>query len=104
MPFCRAANERMRMKMDENRYLTFALAKGRLANKTLELLEEVGPNISPKSEYEKRKSEQLRLIDEMKTKYPVSFIDCDYDYDEFLNIAKGYEACKEGGERCFTRT
>lgn len=28
--------------MDENRYLTFALAKGRLANKTLELLEEVG--------------------------------------------------------------
>ena len=59
------------------------------------------PNISPKSEYEKRKSEQLRLIDEMKTKYPVSFIDCDYDYDEFLNIAKGYEACKEGGERCF---
>lgn len=59
------------------------------------------PNISPKSEYEKRKSEQLRLIDEMKTKYPVSFLDCDYDYDEFLNIAKGYEACKEGGERCF---
>lgn len=34
------------------------------------------------------KSEQLRLIDEMKTKYPVSFLDCDYDYDEFLNIAK----------------
>ena len=28
--------------MDEKRYLTFALAKGRLANKTLELLEEVG--------------------------------------------------------------
>ena len=59
------------------------------------------PNISPKSEYEKRKSEQLRLIDEMETKYPVSFLDCDYDYNEFLNIAKGYETCKEGGERCF---
>ena len=23
------------------------------------------------------------------------------DYNEFLNIAKGYETCKEGGERCF---
>ncbi len=31
-----------RGKMDENRYLTFALAKGRLANKTLSLLEEIG--------------------------------------------------------------
>ena len=59
------------------------------------------PNISPKEEYEKRKSEQLRLIGEMNTKYPVSFLDCDYDYNEFLDIARGYELCKEGGERCF---
>ena len=58
------------------------------------------PNISPKEEYEKRKSEQLRLIGEMKTKYPVSFLDCDYDYNEFLDIARGYELCKEGGQRC----
>ena len=28
--------------MEETRYLTFALGKGRLANKTLELLEELG--------------------------------------------------------------
>lgn len=28
--------------MEENRYLTFALTKGRLANRTLELLEEIG--------------------------------------------------------------
>ena len=28
--------------MEETRYLTFALGKGRLANKTLELLEEIG--------------------------------------------------------------
>lgn len=59
------------------------------------------PNISPESEYEKRKSEQLRLIDEMETKYPVKFLDCDYDYTQFLSIAKGYENCAEGGERCF---
>lgn len=29
-------------KMSEERYLTFALAKGRLANKTMELLEQIG--------------------------------------------------------------
>ena len=28
--------------MNEERYLTFALGKGRLANKTLELLEKLG--------------------------------------------------------------
>ncbi len=59
------------------------------------------PNISPKSEYEKRKSEQLRFINDMKTKYAVKFLDCDYDYNEFLDIARGYETCPEGGERCF---
>ena len=28
-------------------------------------------------------------------------MDCDYNYDDFLNIAKGLENLKEGGERCF---
>ena len=28
--------------MDENRYLTFALGKGRLAKKTLQLFEQIG--------------------------------------------------------------
>ena len=37
------------------------------------------PNISPKSEYLKRKDEQIRLIKEMNTTYPVSILDCDYD-------------------------
>lgn len=59
------------------------------------------PNISPVEEYEKRKKEQIRLINEMETKNPVSFLDCDYNNAEFENIAKGYENCKEGGERCF---
>lgn len=59
------------------------------------------PNISSKAEYEKRKSEQLRLIDALKTENDVSFIDCDYNPDDFYKIAKGLEACAEGGERCF---
>ena len=59
------------------------------------------PNISPREEYEKRKAEQLRLIRSMPVKYEVNFLDCEYDCSEFFNIAKGYEDCREGGERCF---
>ena len=59
------------------------------------------PNISKKEEYEKRKAEQIRLIGEMKTNNKVSFLDCDYNPAEFFDCAKGYEACAEGGERCF---
>lgn len=59
------------------------------------------PNISPREEYEKRKAEQLRLIRSMPVKYEVNFLDCEYDCSEFFNISKGYENCREGGERCF---
>lgn len=59
------------------------------------------PNISPEKEYEKRKAEQIRLINSMPTENKVSFIDCDYDSSEFFNVARGYEKCIEGGERCF---
>ena len=59
------------------------------------------PNISPREEYEKRKAEQMRLIESMPVKNDVNFADCDYDCNEFFKIAKGYEDCREGGERCF---
>ena len=59
------------------------------------------PNISPLEEYEKRKAEQIRLISSLPVKNKVSFLNCDYDSDEFFNIARGYENCIEGGERCF---
>ncbi len=59
------------------------------------------PNISPRKEYEKRKAEQIRLIQSMPVKNDVNFADCDYDCNEFFKIAKGYEDCREGGERCF---
>lgn len=59
------------------------------------------PNISEPAEYEKRKAEQIRLINSMPVKNKVDFLDCRYDSGEFFDIAKGYEDCREGGERCF---
>lgn len=59
------------------------------------------PNISPRAEFEKRLSEAQRLINEMPFDNPVEIIEGEYDYNVFLNIAKGLEAVPEGGERCF---
>lgn len=59
------------------------------------------PNISEQTEYEKRKAEQIRLIHSLDTKNKVSFLDCAYNSKEFFDIAKGFEHCREGGERCF---
>lgn len=59
------------------------------------------PNIYPEAEYIKRKAEQKRLIAEMKTKYPVTLLDCDFESEKFYEMAKGLENAKEGGERCF---
>ena len=58
------------------------------------------PNISPYSEYEIRKMEQIRLINSMKTKYKVDYIDCEYDNDKYEDIVKGYENEPERGSRC----
>ena len=54
------------------------------------------PNIEPKEEYEKRKSEQIRLLKELNIKY----MDCDYDNDIYHEKIKGTEEEKEGGSRC----
>lgn len=59
------------------------------------------PNISEQKEYEKRKAEQIRLINSLETKNKVSFLDCEYNSADFFETAKGYEKCREGGERCF---
>lgn len=56
------------------------------------------PNIDEKSEYEKRKAEQIRFLRETGW---ADFIDCDYDSAAFEEIAKGREECKEGGARCY---
>lgn len=59
------------------------------------------PNISPKSEYEKRIDEVKRLIKEMPLKSPVKLIEGRYSPEEFFEMAKGMETLPEGKERCF---
>lgn len=59
------------------------------------------PNISPIEEFEKRFFEQERLISQLPAKNEISLIKGQYDYNDFLEIARGYENYKEGGERCF---
>ena len=62
------------------------------------------PNISPKEEYEKRKAEQIRFIHERfsddNTNNKVSFMDCDYESEKYVEIVKGLEKEPEGGMRC----
>lgn len=58
------------------------------------------PNISPKEEYEKRKQEEIKFINEFKAKNKLNIIDCDYNYDDFLNVISGLEKEPEGGSRC----
>lgn len=58
------------------------------------------PNISPASEYEERVKEQQRLIASMELSRPVQFLEGSYEPERFYEAVKGYEAEKEGGERC----
>ncbi len=58
------------------------------------------PNISPEAEYRFRSSEQKRLIAEMPVKYPVKYIDEEYDSRQFFDAVKGLEKEPEGGKRC----
>ena len=58
------------------------------------------PNIEPEEEYIKRKNEQIKFINEFKGKYPVKFIDADYDNEEFMIDLHPLKDEKEGGARC----
>ena len=58
------------------------------------------PNISPFSEYNKRKQEQIRLIQSMPVPHTVSFLDCDYDNDLYEKSIHGLENEPERGGRC----
>ena len=59
------------------------------------------PNIEPYDEYLKRKEEQQRFLKDFQAKYPISFLDCDYEHEAFEKVSEGLENEKEGGPRCF---
>lgn len=58
------------------------------------------PNIYPEAEYYKRLDEQIKIINSMPFKNKVELMPCDYDEQEFLSAAKGFENEREGGARC----
>lgn len=57
------------------------------------------PNISPIEEYQKRLNEEKRLIKELN-KDNIHIMECNYENEEFEEIAKGLENVEEGGIRC----
>lgn len=59
------------------------------------------PNVMPDIEYKRRLREQIRLIKTVTTKYPIDFIEGNYEPRVFLEQTKGLENEKEGSTRCF---
>lgn len=58
------------------------------------------PCIEPEEEYLKRKREQIKLINNFKSKYKINFMESDYDNLDYTKLIKGHELIKEGGSRC----
>jgi len=58
------------------------------------------PNIWPEEEYEKRRSEQLRLLKEAHFAAGVIVMDSEYDQQQFYDAVRGYENEPERGARC----
>ena len=56
------------------------------------------PNIDEREEYEKRKAEQIRFLEETGW---ADILDCDYENEAFEEMAKGLEAEPERGKRCY---
>lgn len=54
------------------------------------------PNIHPKSEYEKRKTENKKFAD----KLGIPYIDSDYDTDKWFKVTEGMEKMPERSKRC----
>lgn len=59
------------------------------------------PNITDEIEYRKRVEEQKKFISLIETKYPINFIEGEYDPKIYFDTVKGYENLGEGSERCF---
>ncbi|PBC75019.1 epoxyqueuosine reductase QueH [Fibrobacter intestinalis] len=58
------------------------------------------PNIYPAEEYAHRVSELKRFVSEFRTKFPVRFLEGNYDPERYYAAVKGLEKEREGGARC----
>lgn len=56
------------------------------------------PNIDEREEYEKRKAEQIRFLQETGW---ADFLDCDHEPSVFFNAVSGMEDLPERGNRCY---
>ena len=56
------------------------------------------PNIDEDTEYEKRKAEQIRFLQETGW---ADFLDCDHDTESFYQAVQGMENEPERGSRCY---
>jgi predicted adenine nucleotide alpha hydrolase (AANH) superfamily ATPase len=56
------------------------------------------PNIDSDEEYQKRKAEQIRFLQETGW---AKFIDCDHEKERFVKMAQGLENEPERGKRCY---
>lgn len=59
------------------------------------------PNITSKTEYDKRLSELKKFINLVKYENKIDIIECEYNNEDFFNAIKGLEKEKEGGKRCY---
>lgn len=60
------------------------------------------PNISPETEYVRRKQEQIDFISRFPTSNPIDFLNCDYEPMDFFKKIKGKEHLGEKSERCYS--
>lgn len=58
------------------------------------------PNISPRSEFDRRVEELKRLVAALPHENEMNVIVGDYDAEAFMAMCKGHEADTEGGARC----
>ena len=56
------------------------------------------PNIDDDTEYQKRKAEQIRFLQQTGW---AKFIDCDHEKETFTQMAQGLEKEPERGKRCY---
>lgn len=59
------------------------------------------PNLYPAEEYDRRVSEQRRLIAALPSENEISLVEMRGEPEEFFLAVRGLEHIREGGERCF---